>query len=267
MKKKGLSLLVLACASRCSLAAAAGAKRSTSSVDDDLGRRQHVRLAARVDLDAGARQRVRLHGPVQRVGSGGGITAISNRTVDFGASDAPLTPDQFCGLQRLRPDPVGARRHGDPVQRPGPRRAEEHEPEPLRRRDREDLHGRDHELERPGDQEAEPEGATLPDLKITPVYRTGNSGTTYNFTDYLAAVSPAWKSKLGTGQSVNWPTGIGASGSAGVAGVVANTPGAHLLRRHGVRRHEQAPLRGDPERGRASSSTRASATSRRRAAR
>ena len=69
-------------------------------------------------------------------------------------------------------------------------------------------------------------GATLPDLKITPVYRTGNSGTTYNFTDYLAAVSPAWKSQIGPGQSVNWPTGTGASGSAGVAGVVANTPGA-----------------------------------------
>ena len=68
--------------------------------------------------------------------------------------------------------------------------------------------------------------ATLPDLKITPVYRTGNSGTTYNFTDYLSAVSPAWKSKFGTGQSVNWPTGVGANGSAGVAGVVANTPGA-----------------------------------------
>ena len=51
-------------------------------------------------------------------------------------------------------------------------------------------------------------------------------GTTYNFTDYLAAVSPSWKSKFGTGQSVAWPTGTGASGSAGVAGVVANTPGA-----------------------------------------
>ena len=68
--------------------------------------------------------------------------------------------------------------------------------------------------------------ATIPDLKITPVYRTGNSGTTYNFTDYLSAVSPTWKSKFGTGQSVNWPTGVGASGSAGVAGVVSNTPGA-----------------------------------------
>src|SRR5262249_55903500 len=68
--------------------------------------------------------------------------------------------------------------------------------------------------------------ASMPDLKITPVYRTGNSGTTYNFTDYLASVSPAWKSRFGIGQSVSWPTGTGANGSSGVAGVVANTPGA-----------------------------------------
>ncbi len=68
--------------------------------------------------------------------------------------------------------------------------------------------------------------ATIPSLKITPVYRTGNSGTTYNFTDYLGSASPAWKSQIGVGQSVAWPTGVGASGSAGVAGVVSNTPGA-----------------------------------------
>src|SRR5262249_51827596 len=67
--------------------------------------------------------------------------------------------------------------------------------------------------------------ATLPDLKITPVYRTGNSGTTYNFTDYLSAVSATWKSSLGTGQAVNWPAGVGASGSAGVAATVSQTPG------------------------------------------
>src|SRR5260370_18427474 len=69
-------------------------------------------------------------------------------------------------------------------------------------------------------------GVTLPDLKIPPVYRPGNSGPTYNFTDYLASASPAWKSQIGTGQSVNWPAGTGASGSAGASGVVANTPGA-----------------------------------------
>jgi phosphate transport system substrate-binding protein len=69
-------------------------------------------------------------------------------------------------------------------------------------------------------------GATLPDLKITPVYRTGNSGTSYNFTDFLSSVNPVWKGQVGQGQAVNWPAGTGASGSAGVTGVVQNTPGA-----------------------------------------
>ena len=69
--------------------------------------------------------------------------------------------------------------------------------------------------------------ATLPDLKITPVYRTGNSGTTYNFTDYLVGGQPELEVEA-RHRPVGRPgrRGIGASGSAGVAGVVANTPGA-----------------------------------------
>ena len=68
--------------------------------------------------------------------------------------------------------------------------------------------------------------ASLPSTSITPVYRSDNSGTTYNFTDYLSAVSPAWKSKIGVGVNANWPAGQGGKGSSGVAGVVANTNGA-----------------------------------------
>jgi phosphate transport system substrate-binding protein len=67
---------------------------------------------------------------------------------------------------------------------------------------------------------------SLPDLKITPVYRSDGSGTTYNFTDYLSAVSGEFKSKVGNSTQVNWPTGIGARGSSGVAGVVTRTDGA-----------------------------------------
>jgi phosphate transport system substrate-binding protein len=69
-------------------------------------------------------------------------------------------------------------------------------------------------------------GQHLPTLTITPIYRTGNSGTTYNFTDFLASTSAEWTAKLGVGQAVAWPTGIGVSGSAGVAGAIQNTPGA-----------------------------------------
>ena len=66
----------------------------------------------------------------------------------------------------------------------------------------------------------------LPDLKITPVYRSDGSGSTYAFTDYLSEVSPQWKSRVGKNTSVNFPTGVGARGSSGVAGVVKSTAGA-----------------------------------------
>ena len=92
-------------------------------------------------------------------------------------------------LQRLRPDPVGARRHGDRLQRPGP-----HVPKNMNLKLSGDVIAKIYMGEitnwnDPAIKELNPK-ATLPDLKITPVYRTGNSGTTYNFTDYLAAGQP-----------------------------------------------------------------------------
>ena len=59
-------------------------------------------------------------------------------------------------------------------------------------------------------------GVSLPTTAITIAHRSDGSGTTFNFTDYLSAVSPAWKSQIGTGTSVNWPVGVGGKGSAGV---------------------------------------------------
>jgi phosphate transport system substrate-binding protein len=66
----------------------------------------------------------------------------------------------------------------------------------------------------------------LPSTSITPVYRSDGSGTTYNFTDYLTAVSKDWRTKVGNSTQVNFPTGIGAKGSSGVAGVVSRTDGS-----------------------------------------
>ena len=66
----------------------------------------------------------------------------------------------------------------------------------------------------------------LPSTSITPVFRSDNSGTSYNFTDYLSAVSPAWKGKIGIGVNANWPKGQGGRGSAGVSGIVSNTQGS-----------------------------------------
>jgi phosphate transport system substrate-binding protein len=160
------------------------------------------------------------------VGSGAGISAIQARTVDFGASDAPMTPDQFNGCGGCVQIPWALAGTSIPYNVPGI-----------------SLPKGQGNLHLSGDVIAKiymgqitnwndpaiaalNKGATLPDLKITPVYRTGNSGTSYNFTDFLSSVSPAWKSQIGQGQSVNWPAGTGASGSAGVTGVVQNTPGA-----------------------------------------
>jgi phosphate transport system substrate-binding protein len=69
-------------------------------------------------------------------------------------------------------------------------------------------------------------GVTLPSGDITVVHRADGSGTSYIFCDYLAKVSPDWKSKVGVATSVNWPTGIGGKGNEGVAGAVRQTPGS-----------------------------------------
>jgi phosphate transport system substrate-binding protein len=68
--------------------------------------------------------------------------------------------------------------------------------------------------------------AQLPKQAIAIVHRSDGSGTTFNFTYYLSDVSPDWKSKVGTNQAVQWPSGIGAKGNEGVAGTVANTKGS-----------------------------------------
>jgi len=67
--------------------------------------------------------------------------------------------------------------------------------------------------------------ATLPALRITPLYRSDSSGTTFNFTDYLSHVSPAWKSRVGVGTSLDWPSGTGAKGSSGLAAALSRTKG------------------------------------------
>ena len=69
-------------------------------------------------------------------------------------------------------------------------------------------------------------GVTLPDTPITVVHRSAGSGTTYIWTDYLAKVSPDWKSKPGVGTLIEWPTGTGKAGNVGVADKIKTTAGA-----------------------------------------
>ena len=155
------------------------------------------------------------------IGSGGGIAAITAKTVDFGASDAPLSKDQAAACKGCVQIPWALSATSIVYNLPGIE---------LRLRVNGPILAKIYlgEITTWNDAaitKINPK-CTLPSTKITPVHRSGNSGTTYNFTDYLSAVSPAWKSKLGVGVNAQWPTGPGASGSSGVAGVITKTEGA-----------------------------------------
>ena len=154
------------------------------------------------------------------IGSGGGIAAITARTVDFGASDAPLSPDQFTACKGCVQIPWALSATAVIYNVPGAPQGLKLSPAVIAQI----YLGFIKKWNSPTIRKDNP-GVNLPDLNITPVYRSDSSGTTYNFTDFLSKTSPAWKSKVGNSTSVNWPTGIGARGSAGVSGVVSLTEG------------------------------------------
>ncbi len=155
------------------------------------------------------------------IGSGGGIAAITARTVDFAGSDAPLSPDQLTACKGCVVIPWALSSVSIPYNLPGIGCV---------------LHLTSAtlsgiylgEITNWSDPKIKQSNGkcNLPDLKITPVYRSDNSGTSYAFTDYLSNVNGTWKSKFGTGTNAQWPAGVGARGSSGVAGVVTKTEGA-----------------------------------------
>lgn len=153
------------------------------------------------------------------VGSTGGVTAITNKQVDFGASDAPLSQfNPTCttcvqipwalagtgviynlsGLQHLKMT-------GSVLAQIYMGKITKWNAPAIKKLNK---------------------GRTLPGTSIMVVHRSDGSGTTFNFTDYLSKVSGSWKSQVGAGTSVAWPTGEGEPKSAGVAGAVRTTPGA-----------------------------------------
>jgi phosphate transport system substrate-binding protein len=154
-------------------------------------------------------------------GSGAGIAAITARTVDFGASDAPLSASQLDACKGCVVIPWALSATSIPYNLPGVDfRIKLDGPTIARIYLGEITNWNDAAIR------AMNPGKNLPDLKITPVYRSDGSGTTYNFTEYLSSVSATWKDKVGFNTSVSFPTGVGARGSSGVAGVVKNTAGA-----------------------------------------
>jgi phosphate transport system substrate-binding protein len=154
------------------------------------------------------------------IGSGGGIAAITARTVDFGASDAPLTPDQMSACKGCVQIPwvlsstsiiYNLPSVPNNLKLTGPVIAGIYL-------------GNITTWDAPAIKALNPK-VNLPSTKITPVFRSDGSGTTYNFTDYLSSVSGAFKSKVGNSTTVSFPAGIGGRGSSGLAGVVKNTEG------------------------------------------
>lgn len=157
----------------------------------------------------------------QSVGSGAGIEQLTKKTVDFGASDAIMTADQekAAGAPVVHiPVTLGAVAVGFNL--PGVT---------TLNLDGDSLSsiylGAIKSWDDPKIAALNPD-AKLPKTAIAVVERSDGSGTTYIFTNYLSAVSPDWKSKVGADTSVKWPTGIGAKGSEGVAGQVKQVPGA-----------------------------------------
>jgi phosphate transport system substrate-binding protein len=157
----------------------------------------------------------------QAIGSGGGIRQLINKTVDFGGSDAIMSDKDLAeasapvlhiptcagavvitynltGSPQLRftPDVIADIFLGK-ISKWNDRRISAINP-----------------------------GAKLPGMNITVVHRSDGSGTTFIFSDYLSKVSGEWKEKVGTGPSLNWPTGLGGKGNPGVAGLVQQTPGS-----------------------------------------
>lgn len=156
----------------------------------------------------------------QSIGSGGGIRQISAGTVDFGASDGPMTDDQLAsapGYLFHIPTVLGAVAVTYNV---------EGVSTPLKLTPKAIAGiflGTIKKWDDPAIAESNP-GVALPSQAIVVVHRSDGSGTTFIFVDYLCKVSPAWNTKVGRGTSVAWPVGLGGKGNEGVSGLVKSTP-------------------------------------------
>jgi phosphate transport system substrate-binding protein len=162
-----------------------------------------------------------VHFNYQSVGSGAGQQQLLKGTVDFGASDAPMTDDNLAkGAGKILHIPVVAGGVAITYNLPG---------DPKLKLDSDTIaniylgnikNWNDAKIA------ALNPGVTLPDLAVIPVHRSDGSGTTFILSDYLASVSKDWSDSVGKGMSVKWPAGLGAKGSEGESGQVRQTPGA-----------------------------------------
>lgn len=157
----------------------------------------------------------------QSVGSGAGIAQIKAGTVDFGATDKPLTPQELrdAGLVQF---PVVVGGIVPVINLSGLRPGRLHLTGPALAGI---FSGQIKKWNDPAIARLNP-GLKLPGMAISVVHRSDGSGTTYNFTHYLGQVSKGWKDKVGEGTTVNWPSGVGGKGNEGVAGYVKQISGS-----------------------------------------
>jgi phosphate transport system substrate-binding protein len=157
----------------------------------------------------------------QSIGSGGGIRQITERTVDFGASDAPMREEAMerAGHPLNLPTVLGAvvvtynlPGFDGEIRLDGPTIADI-------------FLGNISRWTDPRITRLNP-GLRLPDIDLLVVHRSDGSGTTYVLSDYLSRVSPEWRDRMGIAQALRWPTGLGAKGNEGVAGQLRMVPGA-----------------------------------------
>jgi phosphate transport system substrate-binding protein len=164
-----------------------------------------------------------VHINYQSVGSGAGIRQVTEKTVDFGASDGPMSDQQLAeaaknGVKILHlPTVLGA---VVPVYNvPGVNVDLHLAPEVIA-----GIYLGKITMWDDGNLEHDNPGVKLPHKRILPVYRSDGSGTNYIFTDFLSKVVPVFQQRIGKGTSVKWPGGIGQKGNEGVAGMVRSTP-------------------------------------------
>lgn len=158
----------------------------------------------------------------QSIGSGGGILQLTNKTVDFGDSDAPLNAEQTAKMSApVLHIPMTSGAVVVTYNIPGVST-----PLNLTGKDLADIYLGKITTWNAAEIKATNKGVNLPDMPIVVVHRSDGSGTSFIFTDYLTKVNADWAKRVGRGSAVNWPAGLGNKGSEGVAGLVKQTPGS-----------------------------------------
>jgi len=158
----------------------------------------------------------------QSIGSGGGILQLTNKTVDFGASDAPMNGKQDSGLSAPAVHiPITAGAVVISYNLPEIKDTLKLTPALIS-----DIFMGNVKKWNDAKIAAVNKGVKLPNTDIVVAHRSDGSGTTNIFTTYLSKVSPDWDKAVGKGSSVNWPVGLGGKGNEGVAGLIKQTPGA-----------------------------------------